>query len=93
VHVQVLADVLDGGADFADAIAAPRWRLDVDSWRVTIESRVDEAVVTGLRSRGHEVVEARAFDSGMGHAHATWRSAEGYGVTFDPRSEGAALGL
>ncbi len=93
VHVQVLADVLDGGADFADAIAAPRWRLDVDSWRVTIESRADAAVVAGLRARGHDVAEARAFDSGMGHAHATWHSTQGYGVTFDPRSEGAALGL
>ena len=93
VHVQVLADVLDGGTDFADAIAAPRWRVDVDSWRVTIESRADEDVLAGLRARGHEVVEARAFDSGMGHAHATWRRPEGYGVTCDPRSEGAALGL
>ncbi len=93
VHVQVLAEVLERGTDFADAIAAPRWRVDVDSWQVAIESRADEAVVAGLRARGHEVVEGRAFDSGMGHAHATWRSAEGYGVTFDPRSEGAALGL
>ena len=93
VHVQVLASVLGSGADFTDAIAAPRWRLDVDSWRVAIESRADEVLIDGLRARGHDIVEARAFDSGMGHAHATWRSGTGYGVTSDPRSEGGALGL
>jgi len=98
VHVQVLTKVLDPSAtaeavDFAGAIAAPRWRLDVDSWRVSVESRFDEAVVADLRRKGHDVVAVRAFDSGMGHAHATWRRREGYGVTFDPRSEGGALGL
>lgn len=92
VHVQVLASVLGEGADFTDAIAAPRWRVDVDSWRVSIEARADASLVEGLRARGHEVAEARPFDSAMGHAHATWRSAAGYGVTSDPRAEGAALG-
>jgi gamma-glutamyltranspeptidase/glutathione hydrolase len=93
VHVQVLHAVLAEGRDPADAIHAPRWRVDVDSWRVHAEARFDAATVDGLRALGHDVASAAAFDSGMGHAHAIWRSTRGYGATSDPRSEGAALGL
>jgi len=93
VHVQVLVHVLDDGWDPADAIAAPRWRVDPGSWGVPLEDRFDSDIVDGLRSRGHETATAPAYDSGMGHAHAVWPTAGGWGVTFDPRSEGAALGL
>ena len=33
-----------------------------------------DEVVTGLRSRGHDVTTTVAYDSGMGHAHAIWRT-------------------
>jgi gamma-glutamyltranspeptidase/glutathione hydrolase len=92
VHVQLLAHIVDDGDDPADAIGAPRWRVDPATWRVRAESRFDAELLTGLRSFGHDVREAPAFDAGMGHAHAIWPSAGGYGATFDPRSEGAALG-
>jgi gamma-glutamyltranspeptidase/glutathione hydrolase len=92
VHVQVLHRVLAESEDPADAIHAPRWRVDVDSWRVHAEERFDEATLDGLRGLGHDVVGTSAFDPGMGHAHAVWRTAGGYGATSDPRSEGAALG-
>ena len=92
VHVQVLHRVLAEAADGADAIHAPRWRVDVDSWRVHAESRFDATTLDGLRALGHEVTTTGPFDSGMGHAHAVWRTVGGYGATSDPRSEGAALG-
>lgn len=93
VHVQVLHRVIADAADFADAIHAPRWRVDVDSWRVHAESRFDASTLGGLRALGHDVVTTSPFDSGMGHAHAVWRTVGGFGATSDPRSEGAALGL
>jgi gamma-glutamyltranspeptidase/glutathione hydrolase len=92
VHVQVLAHILDGGTDPADAIAAPRWRIDPGTWAVRAETRFDAATLAALRARGHDVTETTAFDSGMGHSHAIWPTAGGWGATFDPRSEGAALG-
>jgi gamma-glutamyltranspeptidase/glutathione hydrolase len=94
VHIQVLAHIVDGGMHPADAIAAPRWRVDVGSWQVHAENRFDPTLLAELRARGHDVVDARGgpYDKGMGHAHAIWPTAGGYGVTFDPRSEGAALG-
>ena len=93
VHVQLLAHIIDGGADPSDAVSQPRWRVDVGSWSVRAEERFDAATLDGLRERGHEVHATPALDSGMGHAHAIWPGTQGYGATFDPRSEGAALGV
>jgi gamma-glutamyltranspeptidase / glutathione hydrolase len=93
VHIQVFGHILDEAADPADAIAAPRWRADVDSWHVRVETRLADDVVNGLRSRGHDVTSTSDYDSGMGHAHAIWRTEGGYGATADPRAESAALGL
>jgi len=93
VHVQVLSHVTDDGWDPADAIRAPRWRVDPGSWRVPIEARFAPEIGEGLRARGHETIDAPDYDSGMGHAHAVWPTTGGWGATFDPRSEGAALGL
>jgi len=93
VHVQVLGHVLDEGVDPADAIAAPRWRVDIGSWEVRAESRLPGELVSGLRLLGHDVSSTAAYDSAMGHAHAIWRTSGGYGATADPRAESAALGL
>jgi len=93
VHLQVLPRIIDDGDDPANAIAAPRWRVDPGTWRVHAEKRFGAAIVDGLRALGHDVDRAPAYDSQMGHAHAILRTGGGYGVTSDPRSEGAALGL
>jgi gamma-glutamyltranspeptidase/glutathione hydrolase len=93
VHVQAIGRMLDEAADPADAVAAPRWRADVGSWTVRAEPRMPTEILDGLRALGHEVRTTTDYDSGMGHAHAIWRTPGGYGVTSDPRSEGTALGL
>jgi gamma-glutamyltranspeptidase/glutathione hydrolase len=93
VHVQVVGHILDEHADPADAIAAPRWRLDVGSWDVKLETRASDDLRGGLSSLGHDVSTTTAFDTGMGHAHAIWSTPGGYGATADPRAESAALGL
>ena len=92
VHVQVLTRIIDAAEDPADAIAAPRWRVDVGSWTVRAENRFEPETLDALRAMGHEVTETSAFDTGMGHAHAIWPASHGWGATYDPRSEGAALG-
>ena len=93
VHVQVLGHVVDEGVDPAEAVAAPRWRADVGTWKVRAETRMPDELVSGLRALGHDVATTSAYDSAMGHAHAIWRTPGGYGVTADPRAESAALGL
>lgn len=93
VHVQMLGHMVDDGTDPQVAISAPRWRIDVDGWRIWTERRFDPAVPAGLRARGHEVRDARPYDSSMGHAHAIECTPGGYAVATDPRADGAALGL
>jgi gamma-glutamyltranspeptidase/glutathione hydrolase len=93
VHVQVLAHIVDDGEDPSDALAEPRWRVDQGAWRVRAEDRFPSETLSGLRERGHDVREIPGLDSGMGHAHAIWPATEGYGASYDPRCEGAALGI
>jgi gamma-glutamyltranspeptidase/glutathione hydrolase len=93
VHVQLLAHLLDG-VEPGEALAAPRWRVDPGSWRLRLESRFDESIVSGLQALGHDTREAPAWDDAMGHAHLILlREHGGYVTASDPRSEGAALGL
>jgi len=92
VHVQVLAHLVDDGADPGDALGAPRWRVDPGSWRVHAEDRFAPGLLDGLRAHGHDVEGAPSYDSGMGHAHAIVCQPHGYAAASDPRSEGLAAG-
>ncbi len=92
VHLQLLVHLVDEAMDPADALRAPRWRVDPGSWRVHGESRLGDAVFEGLRARGHDVETAPAYDARMGHAHAIRLEHPGYTAAADPRSEGDALG-
>lgn len=93
VHLQLLARVVDDGADVQEALSAPRWRVVPGGWSVLVESRWDPAVVSTLEERGHRVSTTSAYDPRMGHAHAIEVHDPGYGGATDPRTEGAVLGL
>jgi gamma-glutamyltranspeptidase len=78
----------------------PRWFVDpVDHFAppdiVRVEPRVGHATIDGLRALGHDVVEAEAFDAGLGHCHAIELVEGGpaaggtLAAATDPRSEGA----
>jgi gamma-glutamyltranspeptidase/glutathione hydrolase len=85
------------GQGLQAAITAPRWLLGrtwgEDSVTLKVESRVDPAVVDGLRAAGHAVELAPPFTSLMGHAGAIVRHPDGaLEGASDPRSDGAACG-
>jgi len=67
-NVQILTNVLDFGLDPAAAIAVPRFTFGEQLHRqgslVRIESRADETVIDGLRSRGHDVEVIGPWDAG-----------------------------
>jgi gamma-glutamyltranspeptidase len=92
-QLQVLVRMLVDGADPQDAIDQPRFAVDPGSWTVALESRYEPETVEDLDGRGHTVQVVRAYDDGMGHAHAIELLPQGYRAASDPRSEGAALGL
>lgn len=92
IHVQLLRHLVDGGSDPQAAIDAARFVIDVADGSVVVEADAPEAVVGGLRSRGHEVrvIEARAH--AVGHAHVLRATSAGYEGGSDPRCEGAVVG-
>lgn len=92
-HLQLLVGLVDDRLDPQQAVSAPRWTVSPGDWSVAIESRFDEEVVQGLRTKGHRLVEADGFDSMMGHAHVIEVTDQGYAGGSDPRTEGAVLGL
>lgn len=106
-ELQLLARMLHGGADPAEAVAAPRFALAAPSaesfavWRepqvvrVWIEGHAPDAWAEGLRARGHDVDVIGAFDSATGHAHVVEIDDDGMlAGAADPRALGsAAIGL
>jgi gamma-glutamyltranspeptidase / glutathione hydrolase len=89
-HLQLLVRTLDEGLDPQAALDAPRWYWDAGR-RVHAEPALGEAVLAGLRRRGHEVVVGDAF---FGYGQAIWRSRDGGGYVAgsEPRADGYAVG-
>jgi gamma-glutamyltranspeptidase/glutathione hydrolase len=86
------------GMELGDAIDAPRWRLGrtwgAEEAALSLENRFDPDLVRALERAGHGInVVDEAYSSGMGHAGAIVRRADGrfFGAS-DPRADGAAVG-
>ena len=100
VHAQLVSDVVDGGLDIAQAVAAPRWsvepRFHFDPPReVIVESRFQPEFLDALASMGHPLVPGGGFEAGIGHQHAIELVAGGpaapggsVAAVTDPRSAG-----
>ena len=91
---QVIMNVIDHGMSLQDAINAPRM-ADNTSNRIQFESRIDPAVIDGLKSLGHEVVDgASDWNRSLGSVQAVLYGDDGviYGGA-DPRRDNKALGL
>jgi gamma-glutamyltranspeptidase/glutathione hydrolase len=93
IQVQLLAHLVDDGADPQVAVDAPRWCIDPSNWQLRAERGFGADMIEGLAARGHAPQRSPRGDSGMGHAHVIARTPGGYAVATDPRAEGAALGL
>jgi gamma-glutamyltranspeptidase/glutathione hydrolase len=91
-QVQLLARLVDDGADPAAALAAPRWVVDPGDLSVRVEDRFPTAVLDGLRGRGHRLAAVGSFDDCMGHAQLIRIDEGGLTAASDPRCEGLAAG-
>jgi gamma-glutamyltranspeptidase len=101
VFAQFVSAMVDGGADVATAVAAPRWaavmRHQHGAPELTeLESRAHAGVPEALSARGHDVVMRDAWSSSMGHAQAIEFVRDDAGAIVsvaagsDPRAEGSA---
>jgi gamma-glutamyltranspeptidase/glutathione hydrolase len=91
-HAQVVANQVDWGMNPQAALDAPRWRW-VEGTKVAVEPGVPDAVVRGLRDRGHEVVVEPAT-AAFGRGQVIRRLANGAFVAgSDFRADGAPAGF
>lgn len=90
-HVQMVVRVVGRGDDPQTAIDAPRWRL-LDGRRLWLEPGFSDAVIDGLRARGHDVVVAERRSVAFGGAQAIVAVDEGWCAGSDGRRDGQAVG-
>lgn len=101
---QILAQIFTRHADFgmgpAEAVEAPRWRLDTaasgEEAAVKVEAGFDPGLIRALTGLGHAVEEQGEADAeSFGHAGMVLRDARRGRVqaVHDPRSDGGAEGL
>jgi len=86
-HLQVVANLFDGGLNVQEALDAPRFQW-IEGKKVQFEEAFDPAVVEALAARGHEV-ERMADSGGFGRGQLILRGSGGvlHGAT-EPRADG-----
>ncbi len=98
IHVQLVSALVDGGADLATAVAAPRVTVEPDGWlappvRVQADGELEDGVQAALETLGHRVGRT-AYDGSLGHEHAIElvdggpASGGSLAAMTDPRSAG-----
>lgn len=92
-QVQLLAHLVDDGADPAAALDAPRWVVDPAAGSVRIENRFGDAVLDGLGAAGHRLEVLGPYEDPMGHAQVIRIDPDGLTAAADPRGEGLAAGF
>jgi gamma-glutamyltranspeptidase / glutathione hydrolase len=92
-HTQLMVRMVVDGDDPQRAISAPRFTIDPESGRVTMEDHFDPAWIDDLRGRGHDIEVVRGYRHGPGIAHAIECTRPGYRCGSDPRAEGGSAGL
>ena len=91
---QVLLNRLDYGMDPYEAEDAPRMLPLTDEYKLPIESRISETVVTELAKLGVLVDPLPRYDYHMGSFQMSWRDDDGtLHSTADPRRAGKAAGF
>ena len=75
IHAQLVSALVDGRADIAMSVSAPRWSVEADGYLapptlVSVERRLAPDAETNLAEMGHSITRGAAFDSNFGHCHA-----------------------
>ncbi|RQG92686.1 gamma-glutamyltransferase [Natrarchaeobius halalkaliphilus] len=97
-HAAMVTRLVDFGYDVQQAIEAPRWLMGrtwgTESRDLSLEGRISDEVVRGLRLRGQPTRVLTDWDDNMGHAQAIRIDRERGWLEggADPRGDGSALG-
>jgi gamma-glutamyltranspeptidase / glutathione hydrolase len=88
-HVQVVMRTVDQFLHPQAALDAPRWRWETGKV-VWIEARTPDAIIQGLRARGHDIRIVRD-PSAFGRGQIIWRHGESLIAGSESRADGQAL--
>ena len=87
--LQSILNVVDFGMEIDAAVSSPRIHHQWIPHRVYVEEAMPEAIVEGLRARGHEVQSRRAWSA----SESIRVDADGWHLgAADPRRDGLAVG-
>jgi gamma-glutamyltranspeptidase/glutathione hydrolase len=92
-HVQITSRIADFAQNPQASSDTPRWRLLEDNRTVAVEWNMPDAVVEGLRERGHEVKVSPRRDTEFGCAQLAMRCEGGYIAASDHRKDGYPVGM
>lgn len=97
VHATLLTRLVDLGHNIQQAIEAPRWRYEpagAEMGTLSIEGRVPDSVLRGLRELGHDVKVVDDWSELMGQAQGIVIDREHAILAggADPRGDGQAIG-
>ncbi len=91
---QVLANVIDRGMDFVEAVEAPRMLPLGEDYSLTIETRLSDATLQALTALGIRLQSEVSYDFHMGSFQVAWREKSGkLGACADLRRCGYAAGI
>jgi gamma-glutamyltranspeptidase/glutathione hydrolase len=94
-HLQTLVRLLTHGQQPQAACDAPRWKVS-NGLAMDVEHTMDEALVQGLRDRGHQLVPVpdtyMDYGSGQFIARLSNELEDGYVAASDSRRDGQAVG-
>jgi gamma-glutamyltranspeptidase/glutathione hydrolase len=92
VQMQIISNLIDHGMTPQEAIAAPRFN-HIEGSKVGLEPDIPEAAVTGLKSRGHQIVSGTPESFGGAHMIVIHPESGALVGGSDPRKGGCALGF
>ncbi|MGY6500650.1 MAG: gamma-glutamyltransferase family protein [Acidimicrobiales bacterium] len=92
-QLSVLSSVVADGIDPAVALADPRWLVDPATGAVAHEDTLSASIVDGLAERGHALRPAPYGQIRFGCGHSVRVRDDGVDGAYDPRCEGAVVGL
>jgi gamma-glutamyltranspeptidase/glutathione hydrolase len=91
-HAQVMIRLADYRQNPQAAADAPRWRVG-ENLDVNVEHGVSAAVVSDLKSRGHNMVQADRWSTDFGRAQLIYKMDDGYLAASERRTDGQAVGF
>jgi len=91
-HSQLMVRFADHRQNPQAAIDAPRWRIDTGH-TVGIEQGIGAEVITDLKRRGHDLVQAKRLATDFGRAQLIYKMDDGYLGASERRTDGQAVGF